>query len=456
VVLVVWVRYPNSDGLVIGNRLEIFFGGSAMKSARWILIAAVVSFFAAPAALFADRYWDGGGTTNLWSEAANWSDDGEPNATSGSVFIGDMGGTITKMPEVDAGTALAASACYVGHNRYGWAGPGSLTVSGGTLKVLGQGLAVGVDWKNGAVTQTGGQVLVSNEVSLGHESNFGSYTISGGSLNAGAHLLITDAGTSSGLFQVNGTGATSITVSYQLYFRNGTGELKFVLGPTGVTPITASRLIVNSGAGRGPRTLTVDSTGYTGPETDIVLVDYRATTYWDGKTFNTVNLIGSRTMSIAYGTVLSSRLTVHVGPDPALMAAQSPSPADSAAGVDPNVVLSWLPGAGFDPISDLHKVYLAAGTSGTDLPGTPTATISSATFDPNPDLGYQTQYVWRVDEVIDGATYTGSVWTFTTAPKICIPQLLADTNGDCVVDMADFAKLAAEWLSCTLSNGDCP
>ncbi len=251
--------------------------------------------------------WDGGGATNLWSEAANWSDNILPSAFTGTVRIGDNGGTITKMPEISAGTAIAANSCYVGDNG---SGPGSLKVSGGTLQVNGGGLYVGTNFRNGAVTQTGGQVTVAGEMALGHETNFGSYTISGGALNAGAHLLLSDAGTSSGLFEVNGSGATSITASYQLRFRNGTGELKYVLDAAGVTPITAARLILSTGAGR---ILTVDASAYTGPPADIVLVDYSATGYWDGNPFTTVNLSGGAT-SISFGSVIANKLTVHVVP----------------------------------------------------------------------------------------------------------------------------------------------
>ena len=44
----------------------------------------------------------------------------------------------------------------------------------------------------------------------------------------------------------------------------------------------------------------------------------------------------------------------------------------------------------------------------------------------------------------------------TTSVRICGPPLAGDTNGDCVVDMMDFANMVANWLECTLVNGDCP
>jgi hypothetical protein len=411
-VLFLYVKIINND---------ILFGGNTMKSVRWILTAiAVVSFLAAPAELFAAGIWYGDGSTNLWSEGANW-DNYLPPTASDNVYI--PWATAPKMPLIDTGTSAVGASVYVGCN-----------------------------WANGTLTQTSGSLNVGHELALGHESFTGTYTISGGELKVTNHILLSDAGTSTGVLEVVGSEPNSITAGYQLLFRNGTGELKFVMDAAGVTHISPYRLILSNSPTKGPRILTVDATAYTGPATDMVLVDYA---WWDSGTFTTVNLIGARAESIAYGTVIPNALTVHIAPDPTLMVAQNPSPANGAGGVAQNAVLSWLPGAGFDPASDLHKVYFAAGNSEPNLPSTPTATVSSATFDPA--LAWATQYVWRVDEVIDGATYTGSVWTFTTTgTRICVPQLLADTNGDCVVDMADLDQMAAEWLDCTLSNGPCP
>jgi len=135
--------------------------------------------------------------------------------------------------------------------------------------------------------------------------------------------------------------------------------------------------------------------------------------------------------------------------------ASEPDPVNGATDVAQNKVLGWLAGANFNAgTGDTHQVYIAAGTAEGDLPGTPTAEVTSESYDPV--LEFETQYVWRVDEYIDGTTYTGNLWTFTTGTPICDPPLLADTNGDCVVDMRDFAQFALEWLDCTLANGDCP
>ena len=45
-----------------------------------------------------------------------------------------------------------------------------------------------------------------------------------------------------------------------------------------------------------------------------------------------------------------------------------------------------------------------------------------------------------------------SIWT---GLPFCNPPLLADTNDDCVVDMADLAQMAADWLVCTHISGSC-
>ncbi len=135
--------------------------------------------------------------------------------------------------------------------------------------------------------------------------------------------------------------------------------------------------------------------------------------------------------------------------------ATDPDPADTEVDVAQNKVLGWLAGANYNPnTTDEHQVYIAAGTTEAALPPFPTATVQSNAFDP--DLDYETAYVWRVDELIGGTLYTGDVWSFTTGARICDPELAGDTNGDCVVDMTDFANMVANWLECTLVNGDCP
>ncbi len=104
--------------------------------------------------------------------------------------------------------------------------------------------------------------------------------------------------------------------------------------------------------------------------------------------------------------------------------AQKPSPADEAADVSRDVVLSWMPGG----YADKHDVYL--GTNFDDV-NEATATVDPngvyvVRQDPNSypaggtmrlDIG-QTYY-WRIDEVgtpPDNTIYKGNVWQFTVEP----------------------------------------
>jgi hypothetical protein len=130
--------------------------------------------------------------------------------------------------------------------------------------------------------------------------------------------------------------------------------------------------------------------------------------------------------------------------------ASDPWPADEAAGVAQNAVLSWIPADGFNPAVDTHKVYLGPSQASMTLVGT----VSDPAFDPA--LEWSSPYYWRVDEVMGGTTYSGLVWTFTTTgERLCDPPLIADINDDCVVDMTDLAQMAADWLACTHISGSC-
>ncbi len=92
--------------------------------------------------------------------------------------------------------------------------------------------------------------------------------------------------------------------------------------------------------------------------------------------------------------------------------ASNPSPANGAVLVDPNLVLSWIPGSG----TVSHDVYF--GTSAASLPRVSTAQAATA-YAPA-GVKYDTVYYWRIDE-FDGATTTpGAVWTFKTSPQFQI------------------------------------
>ncbi|HOA75073.1 MAG TPA: phosphodiester glycosidase family protein [Phycisphaerae bacterium] len=105
----------------------------------------------------------------------------------------------------------------------------------------------------------------------------------------------------------------------------------------------------------------------------------------------------------------------------------NPQPAHEAVHVPLDSVLSWTAGAG----AASHDVYL-----GTTSPGTFRGNQTDTTFDPGP-LSVGTTYYWRIDEVNDNGTTTGTVWSFTTQ------YYLGDTDNDGDVDQEDFGLLQA-------------
>jgi len=139
--------------------------------------------------------------------------------------------------------------------------------------------------------------------------------------------------------------------------------------------------------------------------------------------------------------------------------AWNPDPTNGASGVPIEKVLGWSAPLGI--INPTYNVYADTKFSKVDAVN-PSGQVeyestsqSPTSFDPIPDLDFASDVFWRVD-VTDPAgptTYVGQVWHFTTVVPACVPPLLGDITGpegqpDCIVDLLDFAALAADWLAC--------
>jgi hypothetical protein len=111
--------------------------------------------------------------------------------------------------------------------------------------------------------------------------------------------------------------------------------------------------------------------------------------------------------------------------------ARSPSPGNGVRRVDPNVVLSWVPG---DEVQDPngHDVYF-----GTDYDNVLGATTSDAEYVGNIDangfdplgpapLDFGTRYHWRIDEIndTDPNIWKGIVWSFIVVSEIDDPNVI--------------------------------
>jgi len=91
--------------------------------------------------------------------------------------------------------------------------------------------------------------------------------------------------------------------------------------------------------------------------------------------------------------------------------ATNPSPSDGATRVPRSgTILSWTAGSG----ATSHDVYF--GTNPSPGPSEFQGNQPQTTFDPG-YLGKLTWYYWRIDEVGDGGTTTGVVWSFKTGAQ---------------------------------------
>ncbi|AQT68934.1 hypothetical protein STSP2_02111 [Anaerohalosphaera lusitana] len=151
---------------------------------------------------------------------------------------------------------------------------------------------------------------------------------------------------------------------------------------------------------------------------------------------NTLNFVGKLDEFTIYDQALSPAEVGAMSPW-----AYGPAPANGQQGIAINASLTW--NAGKDALS--HDVYF-----GTDPNMAFQGNQTSTTFDPG-TLEWGTTYYWRVDEIDSlGNTLQGKTWTFTTIVPQCDPPLPGDLDGNCYVDLRDFAAMAENWLNCNL------
>ncbi len=102
--------------------------------------------------------------------------------------------------------------------------------------------------------------------------------------------------------------------------------------------------------------------------------------------------------------------------------ARQPEPADGAADVNPDVVLTWR--AGRDAAS--HDVYLGMAPEALEL----VDAVAVSTFAPQ-GVEYDATYYWRVDEVNEAdavSVWEGGVWSFATQPYAVVDDFESYTD----------------------------
>ncbi len=142
--------------------------------------------------------------------------------------------------------------------------------------------------------------------------------------------------------------------------------------------------------------------------------------------------------------------TFTTGPayDPAELVSPAPS---GVTGVAYDAILDWNNTLGVEWADVYFSTNEALVTS-----RDPSVQVASQTTDTTYDpfgvdlMNYNTTYYWAVDEGIGTEVVTaGAVWSFTTKAVECLaPVADWDINGDCTIDLAEFAELAGLWLQC--------
>ena len=89
----------------------------------------------------------------------------------------------------------------------------------------------------------------------------------------------------------------------------------------------------------------------------------------------------------------------------------NPIPVDGVMFVDPNITLSWIPGA--DSVT--HSLYFGDNLQDVQAStgGTAKGPVNTASYNPSL-LELEKTYYWRIDEFDGRETHTGNVWSFTT------------------------------------------
>jgi len=120
--------------------------------------------------------------------------------------------------------------------------------------------------------------------------------------------------------------------------------------------------------------------------------------------------------------------------------------------VEIDVDLEWTSDA---ISSDASKVIITPdGESAVDA-GEQTSPFNPWAVLGEPTMEWNKKYTWQVLELDagDNVIATGPAWTFVVRKLNC-PDTTADIAGeDCIVDLADFAEMASQWLKCDADDG---
>lgn len=141
---------------------------------------------------------------------------------------------------------------------------------------------------------------------------------------------------------------------------------------------------------------------------------------------------GAASAQLYWQTPTMARQVIPAGPLQPPVHAMAYYPMNNATGVRTDVVLNWTAGqnaAGHDVYFGTDKAAVAAATATTADIYRGRQALEEMTFDAG-TLEANTTYYWRIDEVNNASTWTGSVWSFTTIDGIAIDDMDAYTDDE--------------------------
>jgi hypothetical protein len=396
--------------------------------------------------------WSGGAGTSDWNTAGNWALGYVPDILAPNLIDNVKAGFKTPTgPVLGPGTTDAAAY----QITLGGVSGGIVTMNGGTLHVE-QYIAMGVSaGEDGTLAMNSGIITVGGSGSQKYfvgQAGTGTINMNGGTISIPAELTIADTTGSTGTVNLNGGVITASVLQM-----NKSGGATAKLDISGGTLILDANqiasidgfvadanvlLVAYNGAGTVIRDYNVTNPGETTVTIDANLswtagdeavshdVYFGTDPTPDGNEFQ-----GNQTSTTFDPCVLTPDTTYYWQIDEVnsthpnspwiggvwmfttgSLIATLPNPADGANDVSVNATLSWTAGV----TASSHDVYFGTDPTpdGNEFMGNQTST----TFDPS--LTVDTTYYWRIDEVEDGNTYTGDVWSFTTsAPPEVYPYL---------------------------------
>ncbi|MHC4751251.1 MAG: hypothetical protein ACYTFW_15440 [Planctomycetota bacterium] len=385
--------------------------------------------------------WDGGGTSLLWSDAANWDSDTVPGSSDGAIIdIPDANCLIDS--SINAVCAIVSlsednAPCYLnmtggtlttgGHIRIGEPSDsnGVFHMSDGSINTSGSGrLWLGING-TGTVIITGGEMTVSDKVECGkNSSGVGYIYVHGGTLNVDGY--------GSDDFEIGKYGTGTVTITDGTI--NINDNIKLAQDSTGTGRLYLYGGTVNAGNIRDPAdgiygdpliditegTLILPGT-YSIDEDSIILDEYISNGW-------IIGYGGLGRVIVTYDADANDTIVTAALADPELSWNPTPSNFSEVQWTPEGITITWQPGE----YAVSHDVYLGTNRDNVnDANNTPGAWSEykgrqdPCSFDTGP-LEMGMTYYWRIDEVNEnawappGSPWKGTVWEFTVADYIIV------------------------------------